>query len=254
MPRADPPLYAAAPATLTDAVRLGIPLRPTAWSVWDALWAILGSIVIANAVAVLLLIAGAGLDSGWILLALAAPWIALAGWPILVTRRRGNGAVVDLGLRLRRSDLLRGLAGGAAAFGAGLLASAITVSLLGEFDSAASQQAQDLADSSGPWVLVLFAVMVVVGAPFAEELTFRGLLWSGLAKRGVRPWISVLVSAAAFALIHFEPERVLVLLAIGAVLGAVRWLTGSLGACIVAHAVNNAPGALGILALGLAVH
>jgi len=123
---------------------------------------------------------------------------------------------------------------------------------LGEFDSAAAREAQDLADSAGPWVLVLFAVMVVVGAPIAEELTFRGLLWSGLAKRGIRPWVSVLVSAGAFALIHFEPERLLVLLAIGSVLGGVRWLTGSLGACMVAHAVNNAPGALGILALGLA--
>jgi membrane protease YdiL (CAAX protease family) len=94
--------------------------------------------------------------------------------------------------------------------------------------------------------------MVVVGAPIAEELTFRGLLWSGLAKRGVRPWVAVLVSAAAFALIHFEPERLFVLLVIGSVLGAVRWITGSVGACIVAHAVNNAPGAIGILALGLA--
>lgn len=253
MSRANPPLYAAAPVTVTDAVRLGIPLRPTTWSVWDALWAIMGSIVIANAVALVLLAAGLSLDSGWILAAVAAPWIALAGWPILATRWRGNGPTVDLGLRLRRTDLLRGLAGGAAAFGAGLLASAITVSLLGEFDSAASREAQDLADSAGPWVLVLFAIMVVVGAPIAEELTFRGLLWSGLAKRGVRPWVSVVVSAGAFALIHFEPERLLVLLAIGSVLGGVRWLTGSLGACMVAHAVNNAPGALGILALGFAV-
>jgi membrane protease YdiL (CAAX protease family) len=250
--RADPPLYAAAPAPLSDAVRLGLPLRPTAWSVWDALWAILGSIVLGTLVAFGLLLAGRDLNSGWILVAVAAPWIALAGWPLLVTLRRGNGPVVDLGLRWRWPDVGWGLLGGVAAFGAGLLASLLTIALIGDFDSAAGDQAQELADTSGPIVLLLFALMVIIGAPIAEELTFRGLLWSGLAKRGVRPWIAVLVSAAAFALIHFEPERLLVLLAIGSVLGLVRWFTGSMGACIVAHAVNNAPGALGILVLGLA--
>jgi membrane protease YdiL (CAAX protease family) len=249
--RADPPLYAAAPATVSDAVRLGLPLRPTAWTAWDALWATLASVVLANIVALGLILAGRDLDSGWILAAVAAPWIALAGWPILVTLRRGNGPDVDLGLRVRWPDVGRGLAGGAAAFGAGLLATFITISVIGDFGSAAGDQAQELADTSGPIVLLLFALMVVAGAPIAEELTFRGLLWSGLAKRGVRPWIAVLVSAAAFALIHFEPERLLVLLTIGSVLGMVRWWTGSLGACIVAHAANNAPGALGILVLGL---
>lgn len=252
MSRADPPLYEAAPATATDAVRLGLPLRPTSWTLLDTLWAVIGSVVLANIVAVVLLLSGLSLDSGWILLAVATPWVALVGWPIFATRARGNGPVIDLGLRLQRRDLLRGLGGGAAAFGMGLLAGLITVSLLGEFDSAAAREAEELAESAGPGVLVIFALMVVIGAPIAEELTFRGLLWSGLAKRGVRPWLAIAFTSAAFALLHFEPERLLVLLTIGAVLGTVRWLTGSLGACIIAHAVNNAPGALGILALGLA--
>ena len=58
-----------------------------------------------------------------------------------------------------------------------------------------------------------------------------------------------LLSAVAFAVMHFEPQRLLVLVTIGAGLGIVRWRTGSLGACIVAHAVNNLPGAIGILLL-----
>jgi membrane protease YdiL (CAAX protease family) len=251
VPRADPPLYPAAPATVSEAVRLGLPLRPTAWSAWDALWAALGWVVLSSMAAFVLLLAGLDLDSGWILIAVGVPWIALAGWPLLVTLQRGNGPVVDLGLRLHWPDVGRGLVGGAAAFGVGLVATLITISLVGDFGSAAGDQAQELADAASPIVLVLFALLVVTGAPIAEELTFRGLLWSGLAKRGVRPWIAVLVSAAAFALLHFEPERLLVLLAIGTVLGLVRWVTGSVGACIVAHAVNNAPGAIGILALGV---
>ena len=61
--------------------------------------------------------------------------------------------------------------------------------------------------------------------------------------------LTVLISAVAFSLLHFEPRRLLVLLAIGIVLGVVRWRTRSLGAAIVAHGVNNLPGALGIVAL-----
>lgn len=230
-------------------MRLGIPLQPTSWRALDALWAMLLAVGIANAIAALLLIAGLSLSSPWFLATVAAPWLALGGWPLWVTRRRGNGAAIDLGLRLQVPDLLRGLAGGAAVFAAGLVAGLVTVQISGDFSSAAADEAQNLADTGGLPFLVLLALMVAVGAPFAEELTFRGLLWSGLAKRGARPWIAVAVSAVAFAVMHFEPQRLLVLVTIGAGLGIVRWRTGSLGACIVAHAVNNLPGAIGILLL-----
>ncbi len=252
MPRSDPPLYPACPAAAIDAAALGVPLRTTSWTAWDALWAVLGSVVIANVVALVVLLLGQSLDSGWLLLTVAAPWIAMAGWPLLATARRGNGAQIDLGLQLRIPDALGGLAGGAAAFGAGILVGLISVWLFGDFTSAAGEEAEELAASNGFGVLLIFALMVVIGAPIAEELAFRGLLWSGLAKRGVPPWLTVVVSAAAFAAMHLEPKRFLLLFTIGVVLGIVRWRTGSLGACIIAHAVNNFPGALGILALSAA--
>lgn len=252
MGRADPVLYQGCPAPSLQAVQLGVPLRTTSWSAWDALWAVVGSVLIANAFAAVAVLLGHPLQGAGLLAVIALPWLSLAGWPLFVTRRRGNGAVVDLGLRLRGSDLLHGLAGGAAAFAAAILAGFVTSAIFGDFTSAAGDQAEQLASSSALWVLVVFALMVVLGAPVAEELAFRGLLWSGLVKAGARPWVGTAATALAFAAIHFEPQRLLVLLAIGAVLGAVRWRTGSLGACIVAHAVNNLPGALGIIALGLA--
>jgi uncharacterized protein len=249
VPRTDSPVYSDCPADALEAVHLGVPLRRTGWSFWDALWAILGSVVISAITASVLLALGVDDSSGWTLLAIASQWIAMAGWPLWVTRARGNGAQIDLGLRLRPIDLATGLAGGIGAFAAAVVAGLITAALFGDFTSAAGDQAQQLADSGGPALLLLFALMVAVGAPIAEELTFRGLLWSGVAKRGGPPWLSIGVSACAFALIHFEPSRLLVLLAVGTVLGVVRWRTGSLGACIVAHGINNLPGAIGILAL-----
>lgn len=247
MPRTDPALYPDAPHAAVDAVRLGLPLRTSAWSAWDALWAVLGWFVLSNVVAVAVLVAGIDIYGPAFLLVTIVPWIALAGWPLWITRRRGNGVEIDLGLRLRWYDIWTGAVGGVAAFGVGLLTSAITVALFGDFSSAAGDEAQNVADSGGAVVLIIFAVLVVVGAPLAEELAFRGLLWSGLAKRGASTWVSILVTSAAFAAIHFEPVRLLVLFSIGAVLGVVRWRTGSLGACVVAHAVNNLPPALGLL-------
>lgn len=242
-------MYPGCPATAEAALHAGQPLRPTRWSAWDALWAVLIALLVGNAVAVAIIASGGSLDGGFALAAVAAPWLGLAGWPLLVTRLRGNGVVVDLGWRFRPGDWGWGLVGGVAAFAAGLLGGLVSVWLFGDFTSAAGEQAAELASNGGAALVLLFALLVAVGAPVAEELAFRGLLYAGLAKRGVRPWLTVLVTAVAFSLLHFEPRRLLVLLAIGIVLGVVRWRTRSLGAAIVAHGVNNLPGALGIVAL-----
>ncbi|MEZ5117151.1 MAG: CPBP family intramembrane glutamic endopeptidase [Candidatus Nanopelagicales bacterium] len=185
-----------------------------------------------------------------LLVGLLAPWLVLAGWPVLATRTRGNGPVIDLGLRMTWRDVGWGLLGGLVALVLGSLAGALTVALFGEFSSAAGDVAQELADNGERAALVAFAVAVAVGAPVVEELAFRGMVFASLARRGVLPWVNVLVTAGAFALFHFEPKRILVLLVIGGVLSVLRWRTRALGASIVAHAVNNLPGALFLLTLG----
>ena len=88
------------------------------------------------------------------------------------------------------------------------------------------------------------------GAPVVEELAFRGLLFNSLRKRGLGVAWTLVISSVAFALIHFEPTRLLVLVALGFVLGIVRWRTGSLLACMITHAMINAPAGL-VLALGM---
>lgn len=251
MRRAAPPVYRDCPTTADRAWREGRPLVATRWSVWDAGWAVAGALALGLIASLLALFAGVELSGPLILVALTVPWISLAGWPVFVTARRGNGVRLDLGWSFGKEDWRAGILGGMAAFGIAMAVGLLSILIWGDFSSAAGEEAARLAESSPLWALLIFAVLVAVGAPIAEELTFRGLLWSGLAKRGVRPWPTILISAAAFALIHFEPQRLAILLAVGVVLGVIRWRTRSLGACIIAHGVNNLPGALGILALGL---
>lgn len=245
-----PGWYPGCPATVDDALAAGRPLRPARWGIGDAVGTLVAALLLAVVAALVLEAAGGGLPSGvQLLVGLLVPWLALAGWPLLATAWRGNGPTVDLGLRLTWRDAGMGLLGGVVALVLGGVAAALTAAVLGDFGSAAGDAAQEIADSGQRLTLFVFAVMVAVGAPVVEELAFRGLLFASLAKRGLPPWLSIGITTVAFALFHFEPKRLLVLLVIGTVLGVLRWRTRALGASIVAHAVNNLPGAVGLLVI-----
>ncbi|MBN4969585.1 CPBP family intramembrane metalloprotease [Stenotrophomonas maltophilia] len=97
-----------------------------------------------------------------------------------------------------------------------------------------------------PLFLVLFAVVL---APAYEELLFRRVLFGRLWKAG-RPWLGVVLSSLAFALIHEIPgtsangpaEIAQLWLVYGGMGAAFCWLyqrTGTLWAAIAAHALNN---------------
>ena len=92
---------------------------------------------------------------------------------------------------------------------------------------------------------VLFLLLIAIGAPFVEELAFRGLVWGAVVKRGWSPWWATVIAGVPFALFHVEPLRVVPLLAAGLVLGVVRQY-GGLGGAMLAHCVVNAIGAIGI--------
>jgi len=98
-----------------------------------------------------------------------------------------------------------------------------------------------------PLFLVLFAVVL---APAYEELLFRRVLFGRLWQAG-RPWLGVLLSSLAFALIHEIPgtsangpaEIAQLWLVYGGMGAAFCWLyrrTGTLWAAIIAHGLNNA--------------
>lgn len=98
-----------------------------------------------------------------------------------------------------------------------------------------------------PVFLVLFAVLL---APAYEELLFRRVLF-GRFLAGGRPWLGLLLSSLAFALVHEPPgltanglagmlQLWLVYGVLGAAFAWVYWRTGTLWAALAAHALNNA--------------
>ena len=244
-----PPDYPGCPTTIVAAESEGMPLRSTSWGVVDAVIALVGAFLISVIAAVSLFsigLVGTGLG---LVIGVVLPWLALAGWPLWATSRYGNGAVLDLGLRLSWSDLGIGVVAGIAALVLGSVAAALTQLVVGDFESAAGEAAVEAAANGERWQIVAFAILVFVGAPFAEELLFRGMLWAGLRRRGWGAVATGVTTTMAFALFHFEITRVAVLLVIGGVLAFVRYRTGALGASMTAHAINNLPGAIAITML-----
>lgn len=241
-------LYRGAPVTLRQAVAEGRPVIAARWGIPDilitlALWFFFQ--IVASLIALGLGDSPVGKSVG-ILLLISIPWFGLAGWPILVAFWRGNGPVIDYGLTRRWSDLWWGILYGVAALVVAGLVAAGTEAIFGKFDSAAGEIAGDVKQL---WALVLFGILVGIGAPIAEELAFRGLLFGSLAKRGLAPWLTIGITALTFSLIHFEPIRIPLLLSTGIILGLARFHRGSTTTSIVAHMTNNLPAAV-VLILG----
>jgi uncharacterized protein len=236
------------------AVGAAAPPEP-AWGFGDVVVTLVGSIVLATVVVSAL----TGLESGawssptakaWAsVLALVCPWPVLGGWPLLAARRKGNGPVLDFGLRLGAGEAVLGVAGGLAALATAAVVAAVQVKIMGhDFSSAVGDVAQNVTSASRG-ALVVLALLTVLGAPVVEELAFRGLTFGSFRKRLVPVTSSVVWTTVMFALFHFEPVRLPVLLVLGGFLGVVRARTGSTAASMVTHATINLPAAVTILAM-----
>jgi membrane protease YdiL (CAAX protease family) len=96
-----------------------------------------------------------------------------------------------------------------------------------------------------PWLLLLFALLAIVVAPCAEELFFRGWLWTGLRRHWhIIPTLSL--TAAFWLVLHIDPTNLLrsaiivpALIPGAAILSMARELGGSVRAPIAIHAVYN---------------
>jgi len=89
------------------------------------------------------------------------------------------------------------------------------------------------------WEIILAAVTVVLVAPVAEEIIFRGLLQRVTATLW-GPLPGILVSALLFGIVHGEPWFLFGLIGVGLVLAFIFATTGSVTACWVAHGLHNA--------------
>jgi membrane protease YdiL (CAAX protease family) len=106
-----------------------------------------------------------------------------------------------------------------------------------------------------PWLMFAFAVLA---APLYEELLFRRVLFARLWHAG-RPWLALVLSSLAFALVHEPPglgsngpaTTALLWLVYAGMGAAFAWSyrrTGTLWTPIGAHALHNLVSGLGLFA------
>lgn len=232
------PDYPGCPATVTAALADGQPLREPRWGLVDVVIAFVAQVV---AVAVV----GGGLTAAGmpmaviVIVSTVAGWAALLGWTFVATRRRGNGVIVDLGVRLSRADIRIGAIAGLLVLAVGVAAGLLTSAITGSVNSAAGDVLAGFIDAQDRTAVIVFLIMVALLAPIAEELFVRGLMFGALRKRGISVAWTIVITTVAFAVMHLEPVRLPMIVAMGAVLGIVRARTGSVGASMVAHGVNN---------------
>jgi membrane protease YdiL (CAAX protease family) len=85
---------------------------------------------------------------------------------------------------------------------------------------------------------ILAVVMIVIIAPFLEELFFRGAVFGTLANYS--PVFAAVISAALFGLSHRNPAQVINAFVMGLFLALAFIKTGSAAACVFMHLINNA--------------
>lgn len=177
---------------------------------------------------------------GWLALGNTGLWLGFLVVPVIATRRKGRGPVVDLGLRAKLVDLPLGAAVGLAT--QVVLLPLIYLPILLLLDREAddlSAPAREITDrATDPLGVVLLVLIVGVGAPIFEEIFYRGLVQRALLRR-VGPWPAVLITAVVFGLSHFQLLQAPGLVVFGVVVGWLALRTGRLGPSIMAHVAFN---------------
>jgi membrane protease YdiL (CAAX protease family) len=93
--------------------------------------------------------------------------------------------------------------------------------------------------TAGPGLVIVILVRACILAPLAEEMLFRGGLFTWLRQRR-SAWVTVLLTACAHALIHGLPAVFPLVVALGIGLGWVRERSGSIVPGVIVHGLNNA--------------
>ncbi len=190
-------------------------------------------------------------------------WLVRYEWPILVyamigllsaygpmlwscwwiSRKWGTGRLRDdVGLKFRAVDC----GWGPLAWLSAVLAQVIVALAVFAFDVPVSSNTEGISRHHLDRAYILsFALLAMVAAPIVEELVFRGLIMRGL-RSALPAWLSIGVQGVLFGAAHYDPARgmgnvglVLILSAVGVVLGGAAYLVRRLAPTMIAHALFN---------------
>jgi uncharacterized protein len=172
-------------------------------------------------------------------------WGGFFGSAWLATGVRGTKSFSrDLGLRFRWIDLIGIPIGVAGQFLVALIYIPISHHVH-DFSQRFNAPSHRLTGGSHGAGYAVIAILTVVGAPFFEELFFRGVLLRSLARLfgtiagWVGPALAIVVTGLLFGLAHAESLQFIGLATFGIILSVVSYRTGRLGMNMVAHASFN---------------
>lgn len=104
----------------------------------------------------------------------------------------------------------------------------------------AAKQIQFMLSKHTVGELLTNLVFISLFAGIGEEIFFRGILQRMFIRVFRNPWMGIVFTAAIFSAFHFQFFGFFPRLALGIVLGAIYWYSGSLWTAIVAHFVYDA--------------
>jgi membrane protease YdiL (CAAX protease family) len=184
-----------------------------------------------------------------ILIGQLASYVVIVPTLLVVLPWVAKRSLRDLGLRVPSGRALGiGVLGAVAMY-------VVTLALANVQLSITHQKPQEAAtalfsSSHDPLLTFAFALLAVAIAPFVEELTFRGFLFNALL-RYAPVWVAATISGIVFGLSHGSLTAFVPLAGSGIVLAYVYYLTGSLPASMLTHALFNAIN-VALIALGKA--
>ena len=163
--------------------------------------------------------------------------LIVIGVPYLIARKRTTRKELGIQRLLSGTDYLWVPAGAIVYLVLTTIVTAIAMSFLTFVDY---EQTQDTgyANMATQGEYVLAFIMLVVIAPLAEELLFRGYLFGKLRKYAPL-WISILITSILFAVVHEAWNVGFDVFALSIVLCLLRVVSGSLWPSIMLHMLKN---------------
>jgi uncharacterized protein len=172
-------------------------------------------------------------------------WAGFLGAPWLSSVVRGTRSLTrDVGLRFKWIDLL----GIPIGVGGQFLIAAIYLPIVPHvhnFQQRFNAPGQKITGASHGVGYLVIGICTVVGAPFFEEVFFRGLLLRSFTRLfgrflgWVGPVLAIVVTGTLFGLAHAESLQLLGLATFGIILSFISYRSGRLGMNMVAHAAFN---------------